>query len=100
MGLIGRLLAWSFVHAPFAAELWSQSRRRRPSPLFVTPIKPLSWIRLGLVTTGGVHHTDQPPFRRKGESARGDGTWRRLDLQRLRGSFAITHDWYDKEDAE
>jgi D-proline reductase (dithiol) PrdB len=99
MSVTGRILAWSFVHAPFVADLWSRTRRGRGAPPFVPIDRPLSRVRLGLVTTGGVHHRDQAPFSRKEESPLGDGSWRRLDLSRPRDDFAITHDWYDHRNA-
>lgn len=101
VGMTGRILAWSFVRAPIVADLWSRMRRGRGGvPPFVPLDRPLSRVRLGLVTTGGIHHRDQAPFRREPESPLGDGSWRRLDLSRPRDDFAITHDWYDRRDAE
>lgn len=98
--MIGRLIAWSFVRAPLLAYLWAQTRRSPGAPPFVSPDRPLSRMRIGLVTTGGVHHADQIPFRRKDENPEGDGSFRLLDLTRPRDRFVITHDWYDHRDAE
>ncbi len=98
--MLGRAFAWSFVRAPLLADLWARTRRARGPPRFVPPAMPLSGARIGLVSTGGVHHIDQSPFRRKDESPHGDGSFRRLDLARPRNAFAITHDWYDHRDAE
>lgn len=98
--ILGRAFAWSFVHAPFVADLWARMKKGRGRPPFVPLVRPLSAVRLGLLTTGGVHHRDQPPFRGKAESPQGDGSWRLLDLARPPESLAIAHDWYDRRDAE
>lgn len=100
MSMIGRAFAWSFVRVPLLADLWARTRRKRGHPSFVPLAKPLSAARIGLITTGGVHHIDQRPFLRKNESPHGDGSFRRLDLTRPREAFTITHDWYDRRDAE
>ena len=100
MDLTGRLIAWGFVRVPFLANLWAQTRRTMGTPAFVFPARPLSRLRIGLITTGGVHHIDQTPFRRKDENPQGDGSYRLLDLTRPREEFVITHDWYDHRDAE
>ena len=100
MDLTGRLIAWGFVHVPFLANLWSRFRRTKGPPPFVFPARQLSRMRIGMVTTGGVHHADQAPFRRKDENPQGDGSYRLLDLTRPREEFVITHDWYDHRDAE
>lgn len=99
-GVAGRLLAWSFLRVPLVAALWSGTRRGFGDPSFAPLTRPLPQAILGLVTTGGVHHRDQPLFKGKEESPPGDGTWRRLDLTRPRESFTLTHDWYDHRDAE
>jgi len=101
MGIGGKLLAWSFVHAPFVAERWVSKRGAdRGPPAFARLEKKLSELRLGLVTTGGVHHHDDAPFKRQEQSPHGDGSFRELDLLRLISEgHEITHDWYDASDA-
>ena len=94
------LVAWAFVHAPVVARLWVRRHTPGTEPPFARLTIPLSSVTLGLVTTGGVHHREQVPFRRKSESSVGDGSYRILDLRRPREDFVITHDWYDHRDAE
>ena len=100
MGVTGRIVAWAFVRVPFLATLWARSRQTTGPPAFVFPAQPLSRMRIGVITTGGVHHVDQTPFQRKDEHPQGDGSYRLLDLTRPRDAFVITHDWYDRRDAE
>lgn len=100
MGVTGRLIAWGFVHVPSLANLWARSHQTTGPPAFVFPARPIPRMRIGLITTGGVHHIDQTPFRRKDENPQGDGSYRLLDLTRPRDEFIITHDWYDRRDAE
>ena len=100
MGVTGRIVAWAFVRVPFLATLWARSRQTTGPPAFVFPAQPLSRMRIGVITTGGVHHVDQTPFHRKDEHPQGDGSYRLLDLTRPRDAFVITHDWYDRRDAE
>lgn len=98
---LDRLATWSFTRVPGAYRLWFRGRRGvRGEPPFVRLQKPLGSAVIGLVTTGGVHHVDQPPFRRRAEFPMGDGSHRELDLSRGRESLVITHDWYDHADAE
>lgn len=97
---MGKFLTWSFVNAPWIAQRWADGRGvTRGEPSFTPLSRPLSSLKIGLVTTGGVHHPDDAPFHRKEESAIGDGSWRRLDLPRLQDDYAITHDWYEAQDA-
>lgn len=100
MGVTGRIIAWGFVHVPLLATLWARSRQTTGPPAFVFPARPISRMRIGLITTGGVHHIDQTPFRRKYDSPQGDSSYRLLDLTRPPTEFVITHDWYDHRDAE
>ncbi|MDF1562720.1 MAG: glycine/sarcosine/betaine reductase selenoprotein B family protein [Deltaproteobacteria bacterium] len=101
MGLGAKFFTWSFVHAPWFAQYWADKRgvSRGEAP-FAALQKPLSELKIGLVTTGGVHHPEDEPFRRQEESPHGDGTWRRLDLPRLQDAYEITHDWYETGDAK
>ena len=94
-----RLIRWAFVNVPATERMWAKSHAERDAPAFVHLTKPLNQVRLGLVTTGGVHHPDQPPFKRQADSPHGDGSWRELDVSRLPAEYEITHDWYDPTDA-
>ena len=97
--MLERLVRWAFVNLPVTERMWAGSHTERSAPPFMRLEKPLSQVRLGLVTTGGVHHADQPPFKRKADSPQGDGSFRKLDLDRLGADYRITHDWYDPSDA-
>ncbi len=65
---------------------------------WVAPAKPLREAKLALVTTAGIHHSDQPPFNMLDKD--GDPSFRELDGDRLFDDFTITHDYYDHADAE
>ncbi len=98
--LAGKFLTWSFVHAPWIAQKWADSRGvTRDAPPFTPLSRPLSELKIGLVTTGGVHHPEDEPFLGQEKSPGGDGSWRKLDLPRLQHDFSITHDWYETKDA-
>ncbi len=64
-----------------------------------TPVtKPLSESRIAMVTTSGVHHTDQEPFNM--QDTNGDPSFRVIDINRPVSSLMITHDYYDHADAD
>jgi D-proline reductase (dithiol) PrdB len=60
--------------------------------------KPLRRSRLALLTTGGVHLTEQPPFDMQNPD--GDPSWRLIpgDVDPVR--VIITHKYYDHRDAD
>ena len=60
--------------------------------------KPLRECRIALITTGGVHLRDQPPYDMA--DPRGDPTFRIIPAETPRARLAITHDYYDHADAE
>ena len=64
-----------------------------------TPLKkPLSECKLAVVTTSGVHHTDQQSFDM--QDGEGDPTFRTINATTIGNSYRITHDYYDHSDAE
>ena len=64
-----------------------------------TPVaKALGNSTIAIVTTAGVHHTDQKPFNMKDPD--GDPSYRVLDVRRPLSSLMITHDYYDHSDAD
>jgi D-proline reductase (dithiol) PrdB len=65
---------------------------------WATPDKPLSEIKLAVVTTSGIHHGGQPPFDMTDSD--GDPSYRVLDGKTLFDDFQITHDYYDHSDAD
>ena len=60
--------------------------------------KPLRECRLALITTGGVHLRDQPPYDMA--DPRGDPTYRTIPAGTPPERLTITHDYYDHTDAE
>jgi len=64
-----------------------------------TPVsKPLAECKVAVVTTAGVHHRDQPQFDMMDPD--GDPTFRVIDVNRPVRDLMITHDYYDRSDAE
>jgi D-proline reductase (dithiol) PrdB len=62
------------------------------------PQKPLAECKLALVTTSGVHHSEQEPFDM--QDSEGDPSFRAIDAATISGGYKITHDYYDHSDAE
>jgi D-proline reductase (dithiol) PrdB len=64
-----------------------------------TPVcKALSEAKIAIVTTSGVHHTDQQPFNM--DDPDGDPSFREIDIRRPLKDLMITHDYYDHRDAD
>lgn len=64
-----------------------------------TPVvKPLNESSLALVTTAGVHHSDQEAFDMIDKN--GDPSYRVIDSARPLSELTITHDYYDHTDAD
>jgi D-proline reductase (dithiol) PrdB len=82
---IGGLHA-SFAHLPIGEVPWAPLRL------------PLSECRLALVTTGGVHRHDQPPFDQWNED--GDWTFREIPADTPADALKISHVHYAHEDAD
>lgn len=64
------------------------------SEVFVTLRVPLAEATVALVTTGGLHLADQPPF-----DVDGDHSYRAIPLDALPGPYAVTHKQYDTSGA-
>ncbi|MEZ4867385.1 MAG: glycine/sarcosine/betaine reductase selenoprotein B family protein [Caldilineaceae bacterium] len=91
---------------PAVAQLWAKLTAGRTATLvdlsgaipFAPLRKPLACCRVALLTTGGIHLPEQPPFDM--ENPEGDATYRELpavvDLARV----MITHKYYDHSDAD
>lgn len=60
--------------------------------------KALSAGTVALITTAGVHHSDQAPFDM--DDPNGDPTFRIIDARRPVKDLTITHDYYDHSDAD
>jgi D-proline reductase (dithiol) PrdB len=94
--LTGRL----FTRVPALARRWG---RRFDALTFdeapFTPLcKPLRECRFALVTTGGVHLREQPPYDMA--DPRGDPTYRVIPADIAYSRLTITHDYYNHQDAE
>lgn len=61
------------------------------------PSKPLHQARLALVTTSGIHHSEQQPFDMSDPD--GDPSYREIRAQDIFTDYRITHDYYDHSDA-
>jgi len=97
--LLRRLATAAFARFPGLTERWLDR-----NPMAVADDVPwtpftgtLAGARLGLVTTAGVHGTDQPAFDTGDPD--GDAGWRVLDGSLQPGAFTITHDYYDTTSA-
>ncbi len=63
-----------------------------------TPLRlPLSRCRVALITTGGLHLTEQQPFDMS--DLDGDASFRELPGEVAPGRLMITHNYYDHRDA-
>lgn len=89
-----------YTHVPELARFWGQrfDALQFDDVPFVPLAKPLHACRIALITTGGVHLTDQPPFDMV--DPRGDASFRVIPADTPRERLMITHDYYDHRDAE
>jgi D-proline reductase (dithiol) PrdB len=94
------LVGWLYSRVPALARDWG----RRFDALqfdqvpFVPMRVPLAQARIALITTGGVHRRDQPPFDMVDPT--GDATFRVIAADTDAAELTITHDYYDHRDAE
>ncbi len=94
-----RILARIFSFFPDLAASWGGRLDKNPDTIpWTNPGKELRDANIALITTGGVHRIDQPPFSMVDPD--GDPTWREIPLDIPRSSLTITHDYYDHRDAE
>jgi D-proline reductase (dithiol) PrdB len=97
---IYRLVGALYSRIPFLARGWG--KRFDALQFDDVPFAPmqvaLNRARLALITTGGVHLIDQPPFDMA--DPRGDATFRIIPATTPRERITITHDYYDHSDAE
>jgi D-proline reductase (dithiol) PrdB len=94
--LIGRL----YSRVPALARRWGRSFDALAfgDIPFVPLHTPLDQCRLALITTGGVHLRDQPPYDMA--DPRGDPSYRIIPAGTPPAQLTITHDYYDHSDAE
>ena len=97
---IYHLVGQIYTRVPALARRWG---RRFDALTFAkvpfTPLrKPLRACRLALITTGGVHLREQPPYDMA--DPRGDPSYRAIPADTPYARLTITHDYYDHRDAE
>jgi D-proline reductase (dithiol) PrdB len=94
-----RLLARVYTAFPALAAAWGRRLAADSGVVPWSPVGvPLASARVALVTTGGVHHRNQPPFDMTDHN--GDPSLREVHLPVHREDLVITHDYYDHRDAE
>ena len=99
--LKNRWVAFLAARIPALAEhlVASYQPQRNSGQIPWAPItKPLSECTLAVVTTAGVHHSGQTPFNMNDPN--GDPSFRELDAETIPGDYYISHDYYDRRDAE
>ncbi|PDW02652.1 glycine/sarcosine/betaine reductase selenoprotein B family protein [Candidatus Viridilinea mediisalina] len=87
-----------FSQIPVLAQVWARGYQalRFDSIPFTPLTKPLPECRIALVTTGGIHRRDQPPFNMA--DARGDASYRRISTTTPDAELTVTHDYYNHDD--
>ena len=100
-----RTITWFFSNFPFLTDRWARKMAARdglaaePAETPWTPLEtPISKVRLGLVTTGGLHLRDQKPFDVTDED--GDPSMRVFPTATPDSDLMITHHYYDHRDAD
>ena len=90
----------TFFKLPWVRHLWSKRFKSvATNGIPWTPLrKPLAECRIALVTTGGVHLNDAPPFNMADK--RGDPTYRPIPSTVQPDDVTITHIYYDHSDAD
>lgn len=91
---------------PAVAQLWAKLTAGRVGGLvdlssgipFARRQKPLRQSKVALLTTGGIHLVDQPPFDM--ENPDGDATYREIPGDVALAQITITHKYYDHTDAD
>ena len=99
-------IANRFYGVPAVAQWWAKLTAGRTDGLvdvsgaipFVPFDKPLSQATVALLTTGGIHLPDQPPFDM--ENPDGDATYREIPGDVNPAAITITHKYYDHTDAD
>ena len=93
--LLSRLYARLPARAERAARAWEGSAGELPLTALSVP---LGRARIALVTAGGVHRNDQPPFDMSNPD--GDASLRVLPSPSDLSELTITHDYYDHQAAD
>ena len=95
-----------FFGIPAVAQMWARLSAGRTGDLvdlsgaipFAPFDKPLSAAKGALLTTGGIHLPDQPPFDMQNPD--GDATFRAIPGDIDTSQLVITHKYYDHTDAD
>jgi D-proline reductase (dithiol) PrdB len=91
-----------FSRVPALARLWGRRFGAIETETAATPFtpltKPLRSCRVALITSGGVHLREQPPFDMI--DPRGDPSFRAIPPDTPRDALTITHDYYNHSDAD
>ncbi len=95
-----KLLASLFTKSPGLVDLWAKNTDfiTNASTPWATPADDILQGPIALVTTAGVHLTDQPPFDM--DDAEGDASFREIPSSAPAGALTITHNYYDHRDAD
>lgn len=98
--LVNRLIARALNALPVAGRLWAKRARTaaRPDVPWTELRRPLRACRAAIITTGGVHRTDDCPFDMTNPD--GDPSFRVIPAAADIGELTITHDYYDHRDAD
>jgi D-proline reductase (dithiol) PrdB len=88
------------------AQLWAKISARRTNQLlgqgegipFAQLRRPLAKSRVALLTTGGIHLPDQPPFNM--DDPDGDASYRIIPGEVALADLTITHKYYNHESAD
>lgn len=105
LGAKERFFNWFYGH-PTIAQWWAKLTAGRTESLvdlsgdipFAHMRKPLAAASGALITTGGVHLPDQPPFDM--ENPDGDASYREIPGDADFDSLVITHKYYNHSDAD
>lgn len=97
---IYNLVGWLYSRVPALARNWGSrfDALQFDQVPFVPMRVPLAQARVALITTGGVHRRDQPPFDMVDPD--GDATFRTIPAATTPDDLMITHDYYDHRDAD
>jgi D-proline reductase (dithiol) PrdB len=95
-----RLIGKLYTRIPLLARRWAHNfdALNYVDVPFVPFTQPISAARLALISTGGVHLRNQPPFNM--QDTQGDPSYRVIPADTGLDQLIITHDYYDHGDAE
>lgn len=98
--LVNRLTARGLNALPVLGRLWARSARTaaRGDVPWTELHRPLRACRAAIITTGGVHRTDDRPFDMTNPD--GDPSFRVIPATAAVNELTITHDYYDHRDAD